>query len=101
MWGLPQFRMFLDGGKPASSAVVSDTPPSWFEQSNVLAGKTDLRFQVPHLHEQVQPDAKVIGGDGKPKAAEFRLNWLSATGTGILVATILSAFWMRVSPRRY
>ena len=38
---------------------------------------------------------------GKPKPAEFRFNWLSATGTGIFVAAILSALWLRISPRRY
>ena len=39
--------------------------------------------------------------EGKPKAAEFRFNWLSATGTGIFLAAILSAFWMGISPCRF
>jgi lactate permease len=33
--------------------------------------------------------------------AEFRFNWASATGTGIIVASILSAFWMEISPSRF
>ncbi|HZZ28373.1 MAG TPA: L-lactate permease [Pirellulales bacterium] len=59
------------------------------------------RWAMPHLDQQVQPDASVIGGDGKPKAAEFRFNWLSGTGTGIFVAAILSALWMHISPVRF
>jgi lactate permease len=101
IWGLPQFRTLLDGGKPTTAATTSAAAPKWYEEPNFLAGKTDLRFQAPHLHEQVRPDSSIVGGDGKPKLAEFRFNWLSATGTGIFVATILSAMWMRISPRRY
>jgi lactate permease len=76
LWGVPQFRAVLDGA----------TARTW---------------TVPFLHEQVQPDAAVVGGEGKPKVAEFRFNWLSATGTGIMVAALLSAFWIRISPVRF
>jgi len=34
-----------------------------------------------------------------PEAAILTLNWLSATGTGILVAAIISGFVMRFSPK--
>jgi L-lactate permease len=37
----------------------------------------------------------------RAEAARYNLNWLSATGTGILVASILSAVWMGVSPYRF
>lgn len=76
LWGLPPFRALLDG--------VSDP-----------------RFRVPALHEQVQPETSVVGGEDVPKPAEFRLNWLSATGTGIMVATVLSAAWMGIRPARF
>jgi lactate permease len=55
---------------------------------------------VPHLHQQVRPDSSVIGED-KPKDAVFTFNWLSATGTGIFVAAILSSFWMGITPYRF
>jgi lactate permease len=48
----------------------------------------------------VQPDASVIG-ESKPKVAEFRFNWLSATGTGIFTAAILSSAWLGISPYRF
>ena len=56
---------------------------------------------MPYLHQQVQPDVAVIGGEKQPKSAEFRFNWLSATGTGIMFAAVLSAVWMGISPRQF
>ena len=56
---------------------------------------------MPFLHEQVRADVAVIGGDDKPKPAVFRFNWLSATGTGIMVAAILSAFWLGIAPYHF
>jgi lactate permease len=76
VWGLPKFRAELDR-------------------------YTQWTVSVPFLDRQVQPDASILGGDGQPKAAEFRFNWASATGTGIMVAAILSALWMRTSPRSF
>src|SRR5581483_11080712 len=38
------------------------------------------------------------GEPGKPEAAKFAFNWLSATGTAIFVAAVLSAAWLRVGP---
>jgi lactate permease len=37
----------------------------------------------------------------KPEEARFDFTWLSATGTGILLAAVASAFWLRVSPGRF
>jgi lactate permease len=82
LWGTPQFRQLWES--PAQ-------PARW----------TDLRWAVPFLHLQVQSDAMVLGGEAVPKAAEFRLNWFSATGTGIMVAAVISAVYMGVSPWRF
>ena len=102
LWGLPQFRIILDGGKPAAATTSTNTlPQPWWERPNFLAGISERRWTVPHLHEQIKPDIAVIGGEDKPKPAEFRFNWLSGTGTGILFAAILSAFWMGISPWRF
>ncbi len=103
LWGLPPIRTFLDGGLPpaTSSSSEADQSQRWWERPNLLAVLTDLKWKVPFLDEQIQPDPAISGGDSKPKPAEFRFNWLSATGTGIFVATILSAFWMGMTPFRY
>jgi len=118
LWGVPQVRTFLDGGTPApapaanapaapgsagdSTGGTASADQPWYERPNFLAGKTDLRLQVPHLHNEVLlPDLSSQGGEPKPKPAEFRFNWLSGTGTGILFAAILSAFWMRIPPYHF
>jgi lactate permease len=97
---LPQFRTFLDGGQPIPPNSTATQSQHWWQRPNVLTGVSDFKLQVPCLHEQIQPDVAVIG-EAKPKAAEFRFNWLSATGTGIFLATILAAFWMGTSPYRF
>lgn len=74
LWGLPRFKAILDG--VASPKVT-----------------------VPHLHNLVQRVPPVAPAGAKPEAAEFKLNILSATGTGILVAALLSGIVMRFSPR--
>ncbi len=103
LWGLPAFRVFLEGGTPptaASSTAASGEEP-WWQRPNPLQGVSQLRWKVPYLHQVVRVDSAVIAGEDKPKDAIYRFNWLSATGTGILVATLLSAATMRVSPRTY
>jgi lactate permease len=103
LWGVPQFRMLLDGGKLAAglqAPIGNGAEPSWWERPNILSGISEKRWQVPYLHNLVQPDASVIG-ESKPKSAEFRFNWLSATGTGIFVAAILSAAWLRITPAQF
>ena len=106
LWGLPQIRTFLDGGttppSPAANASVTVGSQPWYERPNFLAGSTDLKWRVPSLHNQVLlPELSSQAGEPKPKPAEFRFNWLSGTGTGILFAAILSAFWMRIPPYHF
>ena len=55
-------------------------------------------FATPGLHLQVQRTPPVVT-EAKPEKAEFKLNWLSATGTGILFAGIMSGLLMGFSPR--
>jgi lactate permease len=63
-----------------------------------LNGISEPQWEVPYLHNQIRTDASAI--EDKVYDAVFKFNWLSATGTGIFVAVLLSAAWMRVSPRR-
>src|SRR3954451_6332786 len=94
LWGLPQFRTILEGGK-------HDGAQQWWQQPNVLSGVTEQKWNVPYLDKLVRPDAQILGGEGSPKVAEFRFNWLSATGTAIFVAAILSAVLMRTTPYKF
>jgi lactate permease len=74
MWGLPDVKK-----------VLNSVSVSW---------------PVPGLHEAVIRTKPIVP---EPKVEEAKLNivWLSATGTGIFFAAVVSAFWMRVSPARF
>jgi lactate permease len=90
LWGWPAWKEMLNGGKA--------------ERPNCLSGISQMSFEAPWLHNVVYrtgPVVKVSPGANradKPEAARYDLNWLSATGTGIFLAAVFSAFWLRISP---
>lgn len=103
VWGLPQVRTFLDGGlNPASvstrMATANAAPLAWWETPNAMTGRSTVEFHVPYLDGLVYRDVPAVHQRDKAEEAVFRVNWLSATGTGLMVAAILSALWMRVRP---
>jgi lactate permease len=70
--------------------------------------------QVPLLHRHVFRDYPVVTARIDPariadpayrnehaEAAVFSINWLSATGTAILLATLVSALYLRVPPAQF
>ncbi len=64
---------------------------------NALNSISAPQFEVSHLHQLVErtpPIAPLPTADtpAKTEDAIFKLNWLSATGSGILVAAILAGF---------
>jgi len=73
VWGLPQFKALLDG-------------------------LSIVRIEMPGLHNLVQRVPPVVPAS-RPEAAIFVLNWLSATGSGILVAAITAGLVMGYSFR--
>ncbi len=93
VWGIPAVKTALNGGAK--------------ESPNFLAGISRHSFDVPHLHNLIYRNAPVVpvpsGSDRaeKPEEAVYQLNWLSATGTGIFLAAILSAFWLRIGMREF
>ena len=68
IWGTPQVKAFLDG-------------------------LSSFRVAVPFVHQLVERMPPVVAGPAA-EAAFFSFNWLSFTGTGILVAALLSALAM-------
>jgi lactate permease len=92
--GEPHVRTWLDGGG-------SQTP-------NALAGISTVVYPVPGLHKAIRRVPPVVPEptEGERKEPEkekaiFKLNWLSATGTGIFIAAVLSALWLGVPPIRF
>jgi lactate permease len=70
LWGTPQVKAFLDG-------------------------ISIFRFPVEGLHQLIQRVPPVVPAPA-PEAAVYTLNWLSATGTGIFLAAIISGLLLRV-----
>jgi lactate permease len=105
LWGLPQVRTFLDGGltqaaisAKAAKSLSGEPNLQWWEEPNLFADTSLQVFEVPHLHKKVFRDVPVVPKKDAPETAAFRFNWLSATGTGILFAAILSALWLGIGP---
>jgi len=72
IWGIPRVKAFLDG-------------------------LSTFRVTVPLVHQLVERMPPVVA-EPTAEAAVFSFNWLSFTGTGILVAGLLSAFVMGCRP---
>ncbi|HEV8599932.1 MAG TPA: L-lactate permease [Gemmatimonadales bacterium] len=72
LWGIPQVKT----------------------QLNAIAAP---RFPIPGLHNLVERVPPVVGAPA-PEPAVFTLNWLSATGTGILLAALCTAAFLRYRP---
>jgi lactate permease len=90
VWGTPSFRTLANGGDAS--------------QPNLLAGVSQLSWPVPALDGKVYRTAPVVPlAEGSDRAAEaekavYDFNWLSATGTGIFLAALLSAIWLGIPP---
>ena len=83
-WGVPQVKNLLNG----ADAAAKITYP-W-------NGATKFDFKIPALHEAVEKVPPVVPKASKEKAV-YSLNWLSATGSGILLAAIVAGFLMQYS----
>ncbi|MCL6635846.1 MAG: lactate permease LctP family transporter, partial [Peptococcaceae bacterium] len=59
-----------------------------------LLDTVNIKFALAGLNNMI-----LVGG--KPLAVVYTFNWLSATGTSILIAAIISAFILRVGPAQF
>ncbi len=90
------FRAWLPWGILTALLLVWGTP----QVKAVLDKIAPWKIAVPGLHNIVQRMPPVAPANAKAEAAEFKLNLGSATGTGILLAAIISGFVMGYSPRQ-
>ena len=65
---------------------------------NALNAVSAPKLVIPGLHNAVQRVPPVVPAPAAEPAV-FTLNWLSATGTGILLAALLTALLLRYRPR--
>lgn len=79
---------------------IMNTPEKAFPATNAWhtspSSITNPQLPVTGLNKMVQRVPPVVANP-TPEAAVFGLNWLSATGSGILIAAIISGFIMRLS----
>jgi lactate permease len=58
-------------------------------------------IEMPALHNVVQRMPPVVPPGAKPEAARFTFNWLSAAGTGVFVAALLSGLMLRLTAKQW
>src|SRR5580700_1685228 len=90
LWGLPKIKLAMNQATtPAFQVTLPDGkprpgPPGW---------------DVPHLHNAISRDVPVVAKP-TPEAARYDFNWLSATGTAVFLAAILSGLLLGMGPLR-
>lgn len=95
VWGMPAFKTTLNNSlqRVAVDTTLLGSP---------LKGSLSLpAWDMPALHNQVQRTPPVVKADAKPEAARFTINWLSAAGTGVFVAALLSGLVLGLTRRQW
>jgi lactate permease len=95
LWGSPSVKKALnnlfDGIKFKTTLLGSN-----------FSGTLSLPvWDMPHLHNMVQRTPPVVAPNAKPEAARFTINWLSAAGTGVFVAALLSGLALRLTAKQW
>jgi lactate permease len=90
-WLLLSLFVFVVGLKPVKD-LLNRAPPE--------------PKAVPGLHQRIRRAPPVVPAPTEERpteleAAKFTFNWLSATGTAIFAAAVLSAAWLGVGPGRF
>ena len=95
IWGMPQWRVYLNN---LFSGIKFQT--TLF--GSAFAGSLSLpTWQMPALHGLVQRMPPVAPPNARPEAAVFAINYLSASGTGVFVAALLSGLALGLSPSQW
>ncbi len=95
LWGLPDFKKYLNN-------LFSGVTFATTLLGSPFAGTLSLPYwDMPALHNLVQRMPPVAPINAKPEAARFTINWLSAAGTGVFVAAILSGLVLKLNPTQW
>jgi lactate permease len=95
LWGLPAYKKFLN-------ELFSSVKFSTELLGSKFGGTLSLpAWQMPHLHQLVQRMPPIAPTNAKPEAAVFTINWLSAAGTGVFVAALLSGIVLRMTAAQW
>jgi lactate permease len=95
LWGAPDFKKFLNG-------LFSGVVINGHLFGSKFGGPLSLPvWEMPHLHNLVQRVPPAVAAGAKPEAAKFTINWLSAAGTGVVLAAILTGLVLRLSGKQW
>lgn len=95
IWGIPEFKKYLNN---LFSSVTFSTTLLGSPFSGTLSLPV---WDMPALHNLVQRMPPVALVNAKPEVARFTINWLSAAGTGVFIAAILSGLVLRLSAAQW
>ncbi len=91
VWGTPQWKSSLNNlfsGVTFKTTLLGST----------FSGSLSLpAWQMPALHNLVERMPPVAPANAKPEAAIFAINWLSAAGTGVFVAALLTGLVLKLN----
>jgi len=91
VWGIPTWRAYLNN-------LFADVSFQVSLLGSPFTGSLSLPvWDMPALHGLVQRMPPVLQAGAAPEAARFNINWLSASGTGVFLAAILSGLVLRLS----
>jgi len=95
VWGMPEFKKFLNN-------LFSGIKFSTELLGSPFAGTLSLPvWDMPALNNMVQRMPPVAPINAKPEVAKFAINWLSAAGTGVFVAAVLSGLVLKLSATQW
>src|SRR5690242_18562903 len=95
IWGMPEFKKVLNN-------LFSDVKFSTTLLGSNFNGTLSLPgWDMPALHNLVQRMPPVAPTSAKPEAARFTINWLSAAGTGVFVAALLTGLVLRMNAAQW
>ncbi len=95
LWGAPEYKKFLNN-------LFANVTFNTTLLGSKFAGTLSLPgWDMPALHNLVQRMPPVAHPGAKPEAARFVINWLSAAGTGVFVAAILSGLALRLNAAQW
>jgi lactate permease len=95
IWGIPAWRAYLNtlfSGISFNTTLFGST----------FGGSLSLPvWDMPALHGLVQRMPPVAPPGAKPEVARFTINWLSASGTGVFVAALLTGLVLKLKPAQW
>jgi lactate permease len=94
-WGYKPWKDFLNG------LFSSFTFNTTLLGSKFTGALSLPAWDMPALHNMVQRMPPVVAPNAKPEAARFVIEWLSAAGTGVFVASILSGLVLKMSAAQW